>query len=190
MATQIEIQNNIHLERILFKNPDFEQYMRTAVGYVLEQARKDVVSAAKQALDTDPHGAARAVRRIVYKQILGGNLNILRKKRAGKMGSVPASSRGRLASTERMMGYRGADRGFILRFVNAGTANRVAKHMDGHSIMRNEKVKWHEYKSGKIGGRGAIAGKDFFGHAAQSAIQEASQLLQVELDRIIKKQIQ
>ena len=93
MATQIEIQNNIHLERILFKNPDFEQYMRTAVGYVLEQARKDVVSAAKQTLDNDPHGAARAVRRIVYKQILGGNLNILRKKRAGKMGSVPAFAR-------------------------------------------------------------------------------------------------
>ena len=185
----ITVQNNVHLERLLTTDPTMEQYMRTAVAYVLEQARKDVVSAAAESLQTDPRKAVRAVRRSLYKKILGGQLNILRKKRAGAPGNVPPSTRGRLAETERYMSYFGSDRGFILRFVNAGTKDRTAIHMNGHRILRTEKRKGHNYISGKIGGRGSIPGTNFFGPAAQQALQEATVLLGREFDRIVAEQM-
>ena len=53
MVGAITVQNNVHLERLLMTDPTMEQYMKTAVSYVLEQARKDVVSAAAESLQTD-----------------------------------------------------------------------------------------------------------------------------------------
>ena len=168
--------------------------MKTAISYVLEQARKDVVSEAASKLENDPRHAARAVRRTLYRQVLGGQINILQKKKAGRRGSVPGGSRGRLARTEQLMSYQGSDRGFVLRFINAGTKDRVAKHMNGHSIRRTSTDQRFgnkaDYKTTTVGSRGAITGKNFFGPAAQSAIQEASQLLQAEFDRIIKQYTQ
>ena len=165
-----------------------EQYIRTAIAYVMEQARRDVVSAAKDAMESDPRGAAKAIRRTLYKQVLGANLNILNKKRAGAAGSAPGGSRGRLQRTEQIMSYRGSDRGFILRFINAGTKERVTTHMNGHAILRSERVRWHTYTSGKIGGRGAVLAMDFFGKNAQAAIEEATVALAKEFDRIISEQ--
>jgi len=179
MNSAITIQNNVHLERLLTKDPTMEQYMLTAISYVMEQARRDVVSAAATALKHDPRGAARAVRRTIYRRILGANLNILRKKRAGQAASVPASTRGRSADTERMMGYQGSDRGFILRFVNKGTDKREVSTINAHAI-----------RSGNKASRGFIPGTDFFGPAAQAAIEEAAQLLSVEFEKIVKQQMQ
>ena len=194
MADTVEIQNNVHLERLLMTDKTFEQYMKTAIGYVLEQARKDVVSAAADAMESDPRHAAKAVRRTLYKQILGGQINILRKKRAGNRGSVAGGNRGRLASTERMLSYRGSDRGFILRFINAGTRDRVVTHMNGRSIKRTGTDQRYgnpaDYKTSTIGSRGAITGRNFFGPSAQAAIEEASKLLQVEFDKIVQKYAQ
>lgn len=190
----IEIQNNAHLEKLLTTNKDMEQYMKTAISYVLEQARKDVVSAAASAMGSDPRHAAKAVRRTLYKQILGGQINILKKKRADRGGAAPGGNRGRLRRTEQLMSYQGSDRGFILRFINAGTVERIAKNMNGHPIKRtsvDERFGNRDrYKTRKIGSRGAITGKNFFGPAAQAAIQEASQLLQVEFDKIVQKYAQ
>ena len=179
MENAITIQNNVHLEKLLRTDPTMEQYMQTAVGYVLEQARRDVVSAAAAAIPNDPRHAARAVRQILYKQILGGNINILRKKRAGKAGNVPASSRARSRVTERMLGYQGSDRGFILRFVNAGTVERQVSSINDHPI-----------RSGNKASRGSIDGKNFFGPAAKQALEQAVPLLQAEFDKIVKQQMQ
>ena len=184
----ITVQNNVHLERLLTTDPTMEQYMRTAVSYVLQQARKDVVSDIAGELESDPRHAATAVRRVLYRQVLGGNLNILRKKRAGSRGNVPSSTRGRLERTEQLMGYQGSDRGFILRFVNAGTKERVATHMNGNRIKRSEKIKSRTYISGKIGGRGQLLGKNFFGKYSREAIEEAVPLLIKEFERIIAEQ--
>lgn len=153
-------------------DPQMEQCMQTAIRYVLQHVRKDVMSAAASALQSDPRRAASAVRSSIYKRILGGQVNILRRKRAGSAGSVPDQQprpgRGgnrikRSADTERMMGYQGPDRGFVLRFVNHGTVERTSRY----------------------GNRGSITGKNFFGPAAQTAIEEAAVLLQKEMDRII-----
>ena len=183
----ITVQNNVHLERLLTTDPTMEQYMRTAIGYVLERARRDTVSEIAGKLKSDPHYAARAVRRTLYKAILGGNINILRKKKAGSPGNVPPSTRGRLADTERYMGYQGSDRGFILRFINAGTKERVATHMNGHRILRTERTGNRKYITQKIGSRGAIAGRNFFGPASTAAMNEAAVLLTKEFERIIQE---
>ena len=186
----LTIQNNVHLEKMLTTDPTMAEYIKTAIGYVLEQARKDTMNEIAGKLQSDPRGAARAVRRTLYKQILGGNLNILRKKKAGKKGDVPPTTRGRLAETERYMSYQGSDRGFILRFLNAGTKERVAKHMNGHAILRSERRGNRHYVTSTIGSRGAIAGRDFFGPASRSAMNEAAALLTKELEKIIAEQAQ
>lgn len=175
MENAIQIQNNVRLEKLLTTDPVMEQYIQTAIGYVLEQARRDVVSKAASVMRTDPKGASRAVRRTLYKQILGGQLNILRKKRAGHLGTVPpqeprtgrgGNRRARSADTERMMVYQGSDRGFILRFVNKGTEERATRY----------------------GNRGSILGTDFFGPAAKTAIEEAVPLLIQEFEKIVTEQ--
>jgi len=186
----ITVQNNVHLEKLLTTDPTMEQYMRTAVSYVLQQARKDTMNEISSKLKSDPRHAARAVRRTLYKAVLGGNINILRKKKAGSPGSVPPTTRGRLESTTRYLGYTGSDRGFILRFLNAGTEERVTKHMNGHRILRSERRGNRQYITGNIGGRGSIAGRNFFGPASKAAMEEAAVLLTKELERIIQQVIQ
>ena len=193
MNSAITIQNNVHLEKLLRTDPTMELGMRNAVKYVLDQARKDVVSDLSSKITNDPRHAVRAVRHTLYKQILGGNINILRKKRAGKAGSVPGSTRGRLKHTEQMLGYQGSDRGFILRFLNKGTNDRTATYMNAHTIRRgniSERPKSQTYQTSTIGGRGSILGQNFFGPAAQAAINEVLPILQQKFDELIQQQIQ
>jgi hypothetical protein len=189
MSQSIEIKNNVHLERLLTTDPQMEKHIRAAIATVLKAAQKDVTSAAAAAIPNDPRGAHKAVRRSLYKQILGGNINILQRKSRGH-GVVPPSRRGRMKHTEQILGYTGADRGFILRFVNEGTDDRVTENMNAHTIRRTEKVKYHNYKSGRIGGRGRITGRNFFGPAARAAIRTAIPLLAKEFDKIVTQQTQ
>ena len=199
MNSAITIQNNVHLEKLLRTDPTMELGMRNAVKYVLDQARKDVVSDLSSKITNDPRHAVRAVRHTLYKQILGGQINILRKKRAGQVGSVSASTRGRLKHTEQMLGYQGSDRGFILRFLNKGTNDRTATYMNAHTIRRGNtsdrpemfwKAKGKSFKTSTIGGRGSILGQNFFGPAAQAAINEVLPILQQKFDELIQQQIQ
>lgn len=151
--------------------------LRNAVRYILAEARKDVVSDLSSKITNDPRHAVRAVRHTLYERIIGGQINILRKKRAGKTGSVPASTRGRLKKTEQMLGYMGSDRGFILRFLNAGTRERESSYMNAHPI-----------RNGNRASRGSILGQNFFGPAARAAINEVVPLLQQKFDEIIQQQ--
>ena len=178
MNSAITIQNNVHLEKLLTTDPAMEAEIKNAIDYILAEARKDVVSDLSAKITNDPKHAVRAVRRTLYKQILGGNINILRKKRAGRTGTVPASSRGRLKKTEQILGYQGSDRGFILRFLNAGTNPRESSYMNAHLI-----------RNGNRASRGMITGKDFFGPAAKAAINQVLPILQQKFDKIIQQQI-
>lgn len=190
MAEPLHIENNIHLEKLMSTNKDMDNAMRDAVAQVLRAARRDVTSKVRDAMHSDPKGTYRAVRTTLYTQLAGGNINILNKRRSsGRGGNTGVSRRGRMARTEQIMSYDGKDRQFILRFVSSGTKPRVTTHMNGHTILRTEKVKGYTYKSGKIGGRGAILGTDFFGPAAQAAIEKAGKELAVLFEQIYKQQI-
>jgi hypothetical protein len=155
----------------------------------LKDAREQVVAATKGALDSDPRGAAQSIRRVVYKKLLGANLNILNmRRRAGQPASyepprkldlnphqrggnrVPRGSR-----TNTVLHYGPHDRGWILRIVNSGTDNRVAGT-----------------RGGTLGGnRGSIAARNFFRTKGQPAMERAvdnlATLIDTELMNILNK---
>ena len=189
MAEPLHIENNVHLEKLLSTNKEMEKEIRSLVSKVLQTAVREVSSAAAEKIQSDPRGTARAVRKMLYKQVLGGSVNILNRKKAGARGSVGTSHRGRTQRTEQIMSYQGRDRQFILRFLDSGTNGRVTTHMNGHTIMRTQKVPWHRYKSGQIGGRGSITPRNFFGPAATKAIEKAAKRLSEMIEQLYQQRI-
>ena len=175
------------LEQALSTNPKTQKALQKLIQEVLIEARQQVVSAARGALDSDPRGAAHSIRRTVYKKLLGGNLNILNmRKRAGKPTNyepphtLRPHQRGgnrvpRGARTNTVMHYGPHDRGWILRIVNSGTKERTAGT-----------------RGGRLSGiRGAIAPRNFFGPAANSSLMQAADnlanLIDTELMAMLNK---
>lgn len=175
------------LEQALSTNPKTQKALQKLIQQVLIEARQQVVSATRSALDSDPRGAAHSIRRVAYKKILGANLNILNmRKRAGQPtdyesprklkphqrggNRVPRSSR-----TNTVMHYGPHDRAWILRIINSGTREREAGTRGGRLS----------------GNRGAIAARNFFGSAATNALSRASDnlanLIDTELMTMLNK---
>lgn len=177
------------LEQALSTNPKTQKALQKLIQKVLVEAREQVVSAARGALDSDPRGAAHGIRRVVYKKILGANLNILNmRKHAGKPSNFEpprkldqnphqrGGNRVRRGSrTNTVMHYGPHDRAWILRIINSGTVDREAGTRGGRLS----------------GNRGAIAPRNFFGNAASSALSKAADnlanLIDIELDKMLNK---
>lgn len=133
----VAVRQKAILEAALSTNPDTEKRLRKIIRDVLSQARAELSQDATGGMGSDPRDAHLAVRMSVYKAILGGNINILQSRRAGSGGAYVkprkldqnphqrgGNRRPRSAETERMDGYYGKDRGFVLRFLNSGTNER------------------------------------------------------------------
>ena len=131
---QVTIENNVKLERLLASNPEMEKNVQKIVRKVLIGAQKGVQ---QKAMQLSTKQAYMAVRKAVYKKVLGGNLNIISGgKSSGKRAPIPPESarkkthaRGgnRMPRSQRtidLLTYAGPDRGFILRFLNNGTPER------------------------------------------------------------------
>lgn len=175
------------LEQALSTNPKTQKALQKLIQQVLLDARHQVVEGTKGALKNDPRNAVRGIRRIVYKKILGGNLNILNmRRRAGQPSSyepprtLQPGQRGgnrvpRGTRTNTVMHYGPHDRGWILRIVNSGTVERQAGTRGG---------RLH-------GNRGAIAARNFFGGTAEGALERAANnlaaLIDTELERMLNK---
>lgn len=124
------------LDRLLATNPEMEAKMRRVISKVLIKAQSKMRRDVGTDLPNDPRNAAKAVRKAVYRQILGGNINILRKRRATegassytptrtlKSGQRGGNRRLRSERTMRMEAYYASDRGFILYWLNSGTKGR------------------------------------------------------------------
>ena len=174
------------LEQALSTNPKTQTALRKLVQQVIKDARNQVVNSLH--FDNgDPRGAAHSIRRVVYKKILGANINIYdrrrsagkpstyeppRKLREGQRGGnrVPRGQR-----TDTVMHYGPADRGWILRIVNSGTADRMAGT-----------------KGGRLSGnRGSIAPRNFFSTKGMPAMEQAvnnlANLIDDELLNILNK---
>lgn len=175
------------LEAALSTNPKTQKALQKLINKVLTEVRPEVVSRIHSSLGSDPREAVRSVRRITYRQILGGDLNIRNKKRkAGAPNNyepprklrphqrggnrVPRSQR-----TYQVMHYGPSDRGWILRIVNSGTAKRTAGTRNG---------RLH-------GNRGSISARNFFRSAAEPALKRAvdnlAVLIDTELIKILNK---
>ena len=173
------------LEQALSTNPKTQTALRKLVQQVIKEARNEVVNSLH--FDNgDPRGAAHSIRRVVYKKILGANINIYNNRKAGKPTTyepprtLRQHQRGgnrvpRGRRTDTVMHYGPADRGWILRIVNSGTDNRVAGTRGG----------------ALSGNRGSIAARNFFRTKGQPAMERAvdnlATLIDTELMNILNK---
>lgn len=158
------------LEAALSSNPDTERKVRTMVREVLKEAREEIIRSVHFA-NGDPRQSIQAIRRITYKQILGGNVNIYNRRKAsgscvhGNSSQRPAGNRQRSASTQRILDYGPLDRGFVLRFVNQGTTRRTTAY----------------------GNRGSISPRNFFGSVGGEKVSHAAEKLSLMIDEELMK---
>lgn len=176
--------------------------LREVIAEEMKKARNRIVGQIK--FDNgDPRGMAHAIRRTVYKELLGGSVWIPspktplkgsrsnyeppRKLRPGQRGG---NRRLRSQRTDDIMHYGPLDRGWILRMVNAGTRPRYANGRNG---------KW-----GKSGGnrtffklqeqgdyyRGSIGARNFFGtignRELETALNNLSKMINEEFKKLFK----
>ena len=142
--------------------------MPTACSHIDEADRLTVINVVekdtKDALPSDPRQAYKAVRRGLWKKVLGGNINILTPRKAGERKpynpprKLKAGQRGgnrvkRSQRTEDLMTYWGKDRGFVLRFLNSGTDTRKSR----------------------LGNRGSIAARQWFRASAETSLDLAAE---------------
>lgn len=186
-------------------NPAMEKKVQGLIRKVLGAVRKNLGQAAREKMKSDPRNAYKAIRSVVYKRLLGGNVNILNKRRASNAGggytptrTLRSGQRGgnRRARSERTMkleSYEGSDRGFILRFLNAGTEERYIRFLpDSRREHVNRGSKGGNMKKyGKTintGHRGHIAKRNWFGNRSQREMETAAQNLSQFIDALIKQE--
>lgn len=189
------VQQRQELESLLMTNPNMEKKVQKIVRTVLSHVRKDVSQAARGAMGADPRQAYKAVKTAVYRQILGGNVSILNKKRGSTQFSAyepprKPSRRGgnrrtRSPRTDDLIHYAGPDRAFVLRFLNQGTNPRVIKDFKYDESRKVDK--WNKHPN--TGFRGAIRPRNFFRLTSHSAMRKASQELQHLIDELIKQEM-
>lgn len=193
MNDAVTIEKMPELEKLLSTNPDMKRLLRKLVSQVLRRAKTELSKNARSGLNIkdDPRKAVSAVRAMVYKRLLGGNVSILQKRNAGSTRVLMprAGSRGQSKRTQQLSSYWGADRGFILRFLNAGTSDRSVKGLNGRTGFRSgERVGKRVYVSGgtgRNGYRGSISGRNWFAGASQQQLDIVSK----EFCNIIDKEI-
>lgn len=174
------------LEQALSTNPKTQKALQKLIRKALMDVRPELVAAARGAMGSDPRGAAQGIRLSVYKKILGGNVNILNSRKAGKPTTyepprkLQPNQRGgnrvpRGKRTDTVMHYGPHDRQWILRFINSGTSDRMAGSRGGCLS----------------GNRGSIAARNFFGRAGSSALTKAAEnlatLIDTELEAMLNK---
>lgn len=168
-------------DKMLLEHPQMKKQVRKILSSVLQKARTAISKDAKSVLNEDPRQAYRAVKRTVYKRILGGNISILNKRKASSTrvhlertrtlqpGQRGGNRRQRSARTDQIDSYFGADRGFILRFVNAGTDTRTTRY----------------------GNRGSISARNWFSQSSQAQMEKAAEqfcnLIDYEIKKVTKK---
>lgn len=175
------------LDRLQAKDSQMEERITKIIREAIKAARSMVTADAKGATGSDPRHAYKAVRTMVYKRILGGNINILQKRKAGsgKSGYEPPRTlrpgqRGgnrvpRSARTQQLMDYEGSDRGFILMWLNSGNYKTSPREAGT--------------RGGRLhGNRGSIAARNWFPSSGQRAMNAAAQYITDEIDRLIAEE--
>ena len=197
MADNFEIDGFVkqrkELEALMMSNPAMEQKVQKIIRTVLMTARRKISGEAKSAMKSDPRQAYKAVKTAVYRQILGGSVSILNKRRAGTKFSAyepprnpslrGGNRRTRSPRTNDLIHYAGPDRAFVLRFINEGTQNRVVDFAPNKSRKVD---KWNKHPN--TGFRGRIAPRNFFANSSHRYMQQAAEQLTSLIDELIKKE--
>lgn len=125
------------LEKMRMQDKMVKKQINFLVKKVMQAALKKTRAETRAKMESDPRKAYQAVKMMVYKKIIGGNLNIFAPRKAGESkyadfhtrsrmtpGQRGGNRRKRSENTIRMDTYMGKDRGFILRWMQRGTADR------------------------------------------------------------------
>ena len=195
------------LDALLASNPEMEKRMRRVISKVMVKAQKWTQKEIAGDMPNDPRHAAKAVRKAVYRRILGGNINILRKSRATeaasnytptrtlKSGQRGGNRRLRSERTMRMDSYNASDRGFILYWLNSGTGTRQERGFrnDPHrSQVRRGSQGGDVNKYGKTtntGARGSISARNVFASNIVALGEFIDRELNKEFSDLLKSQV-
>lgn len=192
------VEQKKQLDALLMSNPAMEKKVQGLIRKVLAEVRKAMGDAAKDSMDADPRKAYKAVRSVVYKRILGGNVNILNKKRASggggsytptrtlKSGQRGGNRKARSERTRKLESYYGSDRGFVLRFLNAGTPGNRNLQNFRYDPKRKED-KWNKHPN--TGYRGHISARNFFGNRSHQEMEAAAENLTNLIDKLIAEEL-
>ena len=157
-------------------------------------------------MKASPRQTYRAVKSAIYRQILGGNVSLLNKRsvkmsnyeppRTLKSGKRGGNRKSRSTRSEDLIHYAGDSRGFVLRFLNAGTDDRAIKNFK--SDPHRDKVKRgsqggdvNKYGNvGKVntGNRGSITARNFFAKNEITIMNKASETLVAMIDDLIARE--
>ena len=195
------------LDALLASNPEMEKRMRRVISKVMVKAQKWTQKEIAGDMPNDPRHAAKAVHKAVYRRILGGNINILRKSRATesasnytptrtlKSGQRGGNRRLRSERTHRMDSYTASDRGFILYWLNSGTGTRQERGFrnDPHrSQVRRGSQGGDVNKYGKTtntGARGSISARNVFASNIVALGEFIDRELNKEFSDLLKSQV-
>jgi len=183
------------LAQLKTDNPGFEKRLRGVIRKVLGHARANLRKNAASGLQmkADPRHAYKAVRYAVYKRILGGQVNILNSRKAGaETGYNPPRTlrpgqRGgnrRIRSSRNLNKYEGADRGFILRWLNNGMTKTNPRVIQFIENPHRRVDKWNKHPN--TGNRRVIKARNWFGNASLKELQNVAGEMQDIIDKIIK----
>lgn len=200
------VEQRKELDRLLMSNPAMEKKVQGLIRKVLAAVKKSLGQAASEKMKSDPRKAYKGIRTLIYKRILGGNVNILNKKRATdkkieykptrtlRSGQRGGNRRARSERTKNLESYYGSDRGFILRFLNNGTRDRYIdftpdenrEHVHRGSQGGNLKKYGKTINTGR---RGNISARNWFGPRSQKEMENAAAYLTKLIDELIKQSI-
>lgn len=181
------------IEALQTEDPAMKKALQRIIRTMLMSVRSNLMKTAQSGLqmESDQRGAYKAIRTAVYRRILGGQVNILQKRKAGKPGSyqkplkgLPARGGNRWGRSDRTValeGYQGTDRGFVLRFLNAGASSRSIRSYTGKDGER------HDINGG--GNRGSIRARGWFGARSQQEMERASANLEKMIDELIQQEL-
>jgi hypothetical protein len=163
---------NEALARLMINHPDTRKRIKKMLTEEARMIRQNISKDMRLNMDSDPRRAYAAVKRSLYKKILGFNVSILDARKGSvrsmtiwrpprKLDENPHQRGGnRSDRTKALDGYFGKDRAFVLRFYNSGTTQRATRY----------------------GNRGAIRSRRIFETSAsfqmQGAINEISEMIE------------
>ena len=200
MDSNLEIDGLVkqreELEKLMMSNPAMEKKVQGLIRKVLMEVRRHMGDAAKSAMKSDPRQAYKAVKTAVYRQILGGSVSILNKKKPGvkfsdyepvrtlRAGQRGGNRRTRSDRTRDLIKYAGSDRAFVLRFINQGTQDRG---VDFTFVEGRKQTQTNKHPN--TGNRGRIRPRNFFGERSQREMENAANNLQRLINELIKQEL-
>jgi len=200
MADNIQVELNEQLVdqqsrafgRLMATDKETRKRIQKIIREELKDAAKRLREDAKYEMKEDPRKAYLAIKFSVYRKILGGNVSILNRRKAGqryqlikprKLDSNPhqwgGNRRPRSVRTNNVDSYFGRDRAFILRFVNSGTKQRNIEHLA--RVKGTNKFRWSS-DNGEYGNRGSISARNWFPNMGQKELELASENLALVIE--------